>query len=127
MIAVASLSISVVTQGHPSQTCIFTAAYVTLAIVLCQDICNDNISLGHRIGKLGLRLMHDAYLSELPSIYFSYYGHIGILFEPLQVCHLSRMYIYLLVLNLTNDASFILRPVSICIERHMSILSKLEI
>ena len=102
MIAVASLSNPSLLKVVLHKLCIFTAAYVALAVVLCQDICNDNISLGHRIGKLGLRLMHDAYLSELPMIYFSYYGLIGILFEPLQVCHLSRMYIYLLVLNLTT-------------------------
>lgn len=48
---------------------------------------SENIEVGHRIGKLGLKVLqqYDSSISELPAVHLLYYGHVGILFEPLQV------------------------------------------
>jgi hypothetical protein len=44
-------------------------------------------SAGRRIGKLGMRMLDqcDSSLSELPKVHLVYYGHVGCLFEPVQV------------------------------------------
>lgn len=49
---------------------------------------DENITVGRRIGKLGLRLLNqcDSANSELSVVHLLYYGHIGILFEPMQAC-----------------------------------------
>ncbi|KAL7478293.1 hypothetical protein ACHAW6_004062, partial [Cyclotella cf. meneghiniana] len=64
------------------------AVYVTFAIVLCGKINHQDIQVGRRIGKLGLKLLNesDSCIYVLPSVHLFYYGYIGILFEPIQVC-----------------------------------------
>lgn len=59
---------------------------MTFATVLCRAMSTKSF-LGHRIGKLGLRLLnqYDLSTSHLPLVYLMYYGFVGILFEPLQV------------------------------------------
>ena len=60
------------------------AAYVSFAVILCQKT-NENTETGHRIGKLGLKLLHESSsISEVPRVYLSYYGYVGIWFEPIQ-------------------------------------------
>jgi hypothetical protein len=62
-----------------------SAAYVTFGVVMCKNMSFDDMEVGHRIGKLGLRIMHEwRYDNMLPTVYLSYYGYIGCLFEPLQ-------------------------------------------
>lgn len=77
-----------------------------MATVLCKSVRNENISRGHRIGKLGLRLVnnHDSANFELPIVHLLYYGHVGILFEPLQV---STSFTALIDLNTTTKLSFL--------------------
>ena len=59
---------------------------MTFALVLCQDMSSDNIKVGYRIGKLGLKVLKQhSSISELPAVHLLYYGHVGILFEPMQV------------------------------------------
>jgi len=61
---------------------------VVFAAVLCKDISSEHTRVGHRIGKLGLSLLqqYDTSMTLLPSVHLIYYGHVGILFEPLQAC-----------------------------------------
>ena len=60
---------------------------MVFAAVLCTDISSEHTRVGHRIGKLGLSLLQQYYTSMtlLPTVPLTYYGHVGILFEPLQV------------------------------------------
>lgn len=79
--------------------CAFTpAVYITFAVVMCQDINSSDIWVGHRIGKLGLRLQNEyvsiSSNSELPSQHLLYYGHVGILFEPIQVRYRLEQWVY---------------------------------
>jgi hypothetical protein len=67
--------------------CIYTpAVYVTVAVVLSRDLSSRNVLLGHRIGKLSLRTLDHCHssISQLPSLHLLYYGHVGILFQPMQ-------------------------------------------
>jgi predicted ATPase len=60
------------------------AAYVSFASILCQDI-NKNMEKGHRVGKLGLKLLGtNSSLTMLPEVYVIYYGNVGVFFEPMQ-------------------------------------------
>jgi hypothetical protein len=61
--------------------------YATFAVILCYDLSSKVIRLGQRIGRLGLRMLNriDSFQRKLPEIYLLYYGHVGILFEPIQV------------------------------------------
>eukprot|EP00804_Cyclotella_cryptica_P020127 CCRYP_014899-RB/>CCRYP_014899-RB protein AED:0.03 eAED:0.03 QI:211/1/1/1/1/1/6/342/1334 len=63
-------------------------AYVAFAVVLCKDVSGTDARLGYRIGKLGLKMLHedDTATSELPSVYLLYFGFVAVLFEPLQAC-----------------------------------------
>ena len=59
-------------------------AYVSFAAVLCQGM-DQNMEIGHRIGKLGMKLLGIvSSFTELPNAYSYYYGHVGVLFEPIQ-------------------------------------------
>ena len=60
------------------------AAYVSFAVILCQEL-NANTKTGHHIGKLGLKLLHESSsTTQIPTVYLSYYGYVGIWFEPIQ-------------------------------------------
>lgn len=66
----------------------FLAAYATFASMLCEDRSIQNLQLGYRIGKLSLKMLNQNKLatSELPLVYLMNYGHIAIVFEPIQAC-----------------------------------------
>ena len=60
------------------------AAYVSFAVILCQEL-NANTRAGHRIGQLGLKLLHQSSsITQIPTVYHLYYGYVGIWFEPVQ-------------------------------------------
>jgi hypothetical protein len=61
--------------------------YSTFAVILCRDMSSNAIRVGQRIGRLGQRMLNrgDWFQRKLPEIYLHYYGHVGILFEPIQV------------------------------------------
>eukprot|EP00804_Cyclotella_cryptica_P023399 CCRYP_000531-RA/>CCRYP_000531-RA protein AED:0.03 eAED:0.03 QI:150/1/1/1/1/1/4/75/1330 len=63
-------------------------AYATFASVLCEDRNIQNLQLGYRIGKLSLKMIdhNNSATSELPLVYLLHYGHIAIMFEPIQAC-----------------------------------------
>ena len=43
------------------------------------------MEIGHRIGKLGMKLLGIvSSITELPIVHAYYYGHVGVLFEPMQ-------------------------------------------
>ena len=62
--------------------------------------------LGCRIGKLALNLLNqnDSFLNESPTVYAFYYGHIGILFEPIQACVDQHRKAYQLGMQLGNTS-----------------------
>ena len=73
---------------HLHQLCPCIGAYVSFAVVLCEDMSSPDAQLGHRVGKLGMKILRESDLaqSELSQVYVMYYGFIGILFEPIQAC-----------------------------------------
>ena len=82
-------------------------AYAAFAALLCQEI-NQNMEMGHRIGRLGLKLLDMvSSITELPDVYAFYYGTVGVFFEPIQAVvevHRKAYVIGYQVGNLSNSA-----------------------
>jgi hypothetical protein len=70
------------------------------------NMSSQDVRLGYRIGKLALNLLNqnDSFLSESPTVYAFYYGHIGILFEPIQACVDQHIKAYQLGMQLGNTS-----------------------
>ena len=62
------------------------------------------MQLGYRIAKLGLNMLNrnTLALSEMPWVYISYYGLVGVLFEPIQACIEMHRRAYELGMQLGN-------------------------
>lgn len=56
--------------------------------ILCNIMNSQDVRVGYRIGKLALNMVNqnDAFISELPFVYFVYYSNIATIFEPIQAC-----------------------------------------
>jgi len=63
-----------------------------------------DMQMGYRIAKLSLNMLNrnTLALSEMPSIYISYYGLVGVLFEPIQACIEMHRRAYELGMQLGN-------------------------
>eukprot|EP00804_Cyclotella_cryptica_P005176 CCRYP_014234-RA/>CCRYP_014234-RA protein AED:0.05 eAED:0.05 QI:231/0.75/0.4/1/0.75/0.6/5/82/1366 len=58
---------------------------VSLASTLCRGLTLDS-RIGYKIGKHALVLLDHSYFEDVAEIYLTFYGFIGVLFEPLQAC-----------------------------------------
>ncbi|KAL3787768.1 hypothetical protein HJC23_009819 [Cyclotella cryptica] len=58
---------------------------VALASILCRDLTLD-ARIGYKFCKQALVLMDHSYLEDVSEIFLTFYGFIGVLFEPLQAC-----------------------------------------
>lgn len=95
--------------------------YVTFAVILCKDLSGEDTRVGYRIGKLGLKILHEhpSITSELPMVYLLHFGFVAILFEPIQACVDMHRRAYEIALQIGNTSIAALH-------KHLSIVRKLH-
>jgi hypothetical protein len=58
---------------------------VTLGVTLCIDLSQD-ATLAYKFGKQALATLDYSHLDDAASVFLTFYGFIGGLFEPIQAC-----------------------------------------
>jgi hypothetical protein len=95
---------------------------------MCRGENFDDMKVGHRIGKVGLRIMQERnYGSMLPTVYLSYYGLVGCLFEPLQAVIDMHQQAIDVSLNLGNSSIAALHEVFLIVRKKYAGTNLLEI
>ncbi|KAL7484241.1 hypothetical protein ACHAW6_009888, partial [Cyclotella cf. meneghiniana] len=90
-------------MSHPNENCYYVCRWaeytlvnkvscrytpkciVSLASILCRDLSLD-ARIGYKFGKQALVLLDDSYVEDVAEVFLTFYGFIGVLFEPLQAC-----------------------------------------
>ncbi|KAL7520532.1 hypothetical protein ACHAWX_005256 [Stephanocyclus meneghinianus] len=80
-------------------------ALVSFAAVLCRSDIASEISIGCKVGRIGLKMLHeyDMAIDELPRVHLCYYMFIGIFTEPIQMCADMHLRASELAMNLGNN------------------------